>query len=78
MCNYVWWEGPQFLKLGETEWPCTDVIDVSEEAQTEFIKDSPEIAFTLAASSSVNNSFSHAQVSSVIITDQQTTKTLPH
>ena len=66
VCNCVWWEGSQFLKLGEMEWPCTDVIDVSEEAQAEFMKDPPEIAFTLAASSSVSNSFNHARVSSVI------------
>lgn len=59
----MWWEGPQFLKLGETGWPCAGVIDASEEAQA---KDLPEIAFTLATSSSVSNSFSHARVSSVV------------
>ena len=46
----VWWEGPPFLKLAKEKWPCSDVTDVCEAAQDEFISNPPEVAHTLATS----------------------------
>ena len=48
--NRTWWEGPRFLQLAETEWLCTASTDVTEEAQAEFMKNPPEVAYTLATS----------------------------
>ena len=48
--NRTWWEGPRFLQLAETEWPCTASTDVTEEAQAEFMKNPAEVAYTLATS----------------------------
>ena len=66
LSNTLWWEEPKFLKLTEREWPCSDAIDTiddSEEAQAEFVKDPPEMAFTLVTSGGVNDSL---QISNVI------------
>ena len=49
LCNTVWWKGPQFLQLTETEWPCTVSTENSEEAQAEFLKNPPEVAYTLTS-----------------------------
>ena len=38
------------FQLVETEWPCTVSTDVSEEAQAEFMKNPPEVAYTFATS----------------------------
>ena len=62
--NCVWWEGPQFLQLVETEWPCNVSTDVSEEAQAEFIKNPPEVAYTFATS--ICDSSSYLKVFNVI------------
>ena len=66
LSNTFWWEGPEFLKMAEREWPCSnaiDVIDASEDAQAEFVKDPPEMAFTLVTSGGVNGLL---QISNVI------------
>ena len=62
--NHAWWEGPQFLQLVETEWPCTVSTDVSEEAQAKFIKSPPEVAYTFATS--IFDSSSYLKVFNVI------------
>ena len=62
--NRAWWEGPQFLQLVETEWPCTVSTDVSKEAQAEFIKNPPEVAYTFATS--IFDSSSYLKVFNVI------------
>ena len=48
LLNHTWWEGPRFLQLAEMEWPCTASTDVTEEAQAEFIKNPPEVAFAIS------------------------------
>ena len=64
LCNTVWWEGPQFLQLTETEWPSTVCTENSEEAKAESMKNPPKVAYALT--SMISSSSGLIEVSNAI------------
>lgn len=50
----LWWEGPSFLRLAETEWPHNVISSSDEMTFKELVKNPPQSTHTLMACNSVD------------------------
>ena len=51
----TWWEGPQFLQLRESEWPSVSTTEPNKEADSELLKNPPDVAHVFSSSTMQSN-----------------------
>ena len=50
--QFMWWQGPEFLRLSPATWPDVKTCDLNYEAQLEMVKNLPPVTISLVTTSS--------------------------